>query len=219
MAETRIKQFEQDRQRRYGQMRRRILKAAMRLFLKRGFENVTMRNIASGIGYSPAAIYRYFADKNEIFFALRGEGFERFYRRQLDERKASDPALRLREHAAAYLGFALDNPEYYEMMFVMRAPIERSAEKEEWSAVVRSLDLLRDDVRGAIDAGVMRGDLETATLSLWSILHGALSLALSKRLLARTSVPLRDLVTQVESFVFDNLFLNKKENKPQSQNR
>ncbi len=51
------------REREREKMRRRILDAAKDLFVKEGFENVSMRRIAGVIEYSPGAIYRYFKNK------------------------------------------------------------------------------------------------------------------------------------------------------------
>ena len=48
-------------------MRARILKAAMQLFVKGGYENVTMRGIAAKIEYSPGTIYLYFQNKKKQF--------------------------------------------------------------------------------------------------------------------------------------------------------
>src|ERR1700730_9354283 len=54
---------------------RAILDAARDLFVKEGYENVSIRKIAERIEYSPAAIYGYFPSKDDIFFALAEEGF------------------------------------------------------------------------------------------------------------------------------------------------
>ena len=50
-------------------MRRLILGAARQLFLEQGYEKTSIRNIADVIEYSPATIYLYYKDKNELFFA------------------------------------------------------------------------------------------------------------------------------------------------------
>jgi AcrR family transcriptional regulator len=54
---------------------RAILDAARDLFVAEGYQNVSIRKIAERIEYSPAAIYSYFASKDDIFFALAEEGF------------------------------------------------------------------------------------------------------------------------------------------------
>ena len=56
-------------------VRRAILDAARDLFVRDGFEHVSIRKIAELIEYSPAAIYGYFPSKDDIFFALAEEGF------------------------------------------------------------------------------------------------------------------------------------------------
>ena len=45
------------------QLRALIIDAARELFVSKGVEAVTMREIAKRIGYSPTSIYLYFADK------------------------------------------------------------------------------------------------------------------------------------------------------------
>src|SRR5207342_1954591 len=60
-------------------VRRAILDAARDLFVSEGYANVSIRKIADRIEYSPAAIYGYFASKDDIFFALAEEGFRLMY--------------------------------------------------------------------------------------------------------------------------------------------
>ena len=47
------------------EIRKMILEASMQLFVKEGFENVSIRKIADLIEYSPTTLYIYFKDKNE----------------------------------------------------------------------------------------------------------------------------------------------------------
>ena len=197
---------ERDQAARQGRMRKRILMAAMKLFLEKGFNSVTMRNIAAEIDYSPGTIYRYFADKDEIFFALRGEGFELFDKHMAAVRRAPGSRKGLRKGLEAYASFALENPEYYDIMFIMRAPIERIGEREEWGRTTGSFDLLREDVRQAIDAGLIRGDnVDKTAFALWSLLHGMLTLILRRRVGRLAGVTDRKLLNQVIGFALDSL--------------
>lgn len=198
-------QSRKDREQRHEQMRRRILKAAMKLFLRRGFSSVSIRNIANEIGYSPGALYRYFKDKDEIFFALRAEGFDLFHQMQLQARTSAAPRKRLQQHAAAYIDFALNNREYYEIMFMIPAPMERITSNEKWLRSARTLDLLRDDVQLALDAGVIKKQpVEVVTFGIWSIMHGALSLIFRGRLAHLTISSERELTTQLIEFQIKN---------------
>ena len=56
-------------------LRGEILDAARELFIKHGYENVSMRKIAEKIEYSPTTIYLYFHDKSEILHTLCEETF------------------------------------------------------------------------------------------------------------------------------------------------
>ena len=61
-----------DRSRASGQdTRRRILAAAGELFSARGYEDVTIRDIASAADADPALVIRYFTAKNDLFVLVR----------------------------------------------------------------------------------------------------------------------------------------------------
>ena len=57
--------------------RDRVLEAAERLFLVRGYTRVTIEDIAAKAGYTRGAVYSSFAGKDEIFVALIDARFER----------------------------------------------------------------------------------------------------------------------------------------------
>lgn len=57
------------------QTKRTILETAMQLFLKEGYENATMREIAKRAGLSPSATYYYFPSKEHIIHHYYEEGY------------------------------------------------------------------------------------------------------------------------------------------------
>lgn len=170
------------REREKRNMKDLILKTAMRLFLEEGFEKVTIRRIAEEIEYSPATIYLYFVDKDEILFALHEQGFEELHKRQQTVLSVKDPLERLRRHGQVYVAFALDQSEYYDLMFIMRSPVRKFREGEEWTAGRRSYELLRKNVGECIESGYLpQGDLDVAAFSIWSLVHGIVSLIIRGR--------------------------------------
>ena len=52
------------------QMHENLMCAAKKEFLEQGFENASMRRIASEVGLTVGALYRHFANKEEMFAAL-----------------------------------------------------------------------------------------------------------------------------------------------------
>jgi len=164
------------------EMRKRILDTAMKLFLEEGFGNVSLRRIADKIEYSPATIYLYFKDKDEILYALHTAGFEELYKRQQKLLSIRDLRKRIQRHGEVYIKFALENPEYYNLMFILRSPARKIAEGDKLYVGRRSYEFFREDVGRAIKVGVLeKGDVDIATLALWSMAHGIVSLILRNR--------------------------------------
>lgn len=56
-----------------AETKRQILQAAETLFLERGFENVTLDEIAASVGTSRGAVHWHFCNKQGLLFALREE--------------------------------------------------------------------------------------------------------------------------------------------------
>lgn len=54
-----------------------VLAAARSAFFELGLEGASLREIAKRAGYTPGAIYSYFASKEEVYGALLGESLER----------------------------------------------------------------------------------------------------------------------------------------------
>lgn len=188
------------------EMRGLILETAMKLFLKEGFEKVTIRRIAEQIEYSPATIYLYFKDKNEIVFALHDEGFEKFYKKQLTTLSVKDPWKRLRRHATVYVSFALENPEYYELMFIMKGPAKEIKKKENWEIGMRSFEFLKQNIRECMESGyLMKADLDVAAFAFWSNTHGIASLIIRDRCIICPDELLKTFVDGVIDFTMKSI--------------
>jgi len=163
------------------QMRRIILDAAMQLFVEEGFEKVSIRGIANKIEYSTGTIYLYFKDKDEIFYRLHEEGFHKFIERQGETLKIKDPLKRLNKQGEVYLNFALEEPEYYDLMFIMKGPIKKV--KHDWEYGFKSYNILRETIAECIKAGAFNGNnVEVVSLAMWSYVHGLSSLIIRDRL-------------------------------------
>ncbi len=189
------------------EMRRLILDTAMKLFLEKGFENITIRHIAEKIEYSPGTIYLYFKDKDEIIYTLHREGFEELYRRQQTILTIKDPLKRLHRHAEMYISFALENPEYYDLMFIERAPFRKIKEmdpdhEKNWDIGMRSYDFLRNNIEDCMNAGFFqKTNIDVAAFSLWSYVHGIVSLIIRGRCSVFPEEQMRHLVKGALDFM------------------
>jgi AcrR family transcriptional regulator len=102
-------------------VRRSILDAARDLFVTEGYQNVSIRKIAEGIEYSPAAIYGYFPSKDDIFFALAEEGFCLLHGPAAERPAGVAPIERVYEMFWHFYQFSHDHPQYFALMFVDRS--------------------------------------------------------------------------------------------------
>jgi AcrR family transcriptional regulator len=186
------------------EMQRLILETAKKLFLEQGFEKVTLRSIAEKIEYSPATIYLYFKDKDEILFQLHEAGFNELFKRQQAIAGITNPLERLLKHARIYLQFAVENPEYYDLMFIMRAPVKCIKDEKAWKIGIRSYEVLYKDVAECIDAGLMTSsDPAVATFALWASMHGIASLVIRERCIVFPEEALPAMIQGAEKFIMD----------------
>jgi AcrR family transcriptional regulator len=166
------------------EIRKKILEASMKLFTTEGFEKVSIRKIADIIEYSPTTIYLYFKDKNEILFELCEEGFIMFEKLNSNLIKINNPLNRLHKMGENYIGFGLQYPEYYDLMFIQNAPMDRLAQMNDgrWVHGDRALDLLRSIVKECITQKIIKkGDPDSVTMAVWGMVHGLVSLTIRKR--------------------------------------
>ncbi len=187
-------------------MRGLILDTAMKLFLKEGYERVTLRAIAREMDYSPGIIYWYFKNKNDILFALHAVGFEKLDEKLLEPQTGKDPWKRLLERGEIYLDFAMKNPEYYDLMFIMRGPAKMMKEKKNWTSGLRSYEMLKKDVRESIKAGkLIRTNAEFATFAFWSFLHGMASIIIRERGVMHTPKRLKAVIRGARAFMLESI--------------
>jgi len=156
-------------------VRAAILGAATELFTERGVDGLSMRQIASSIGYSATTIYLHFKDKDALMLAVCSSGFEEFGATlEAAARSAASPLEGLRAAGDAYVRFALANPMLYDVMFVR--PKEWAIEAPGDPASFQGLTGI---IAAAMATGELRqGDPREVGAALWSCLHGTVSLAL-----------------------------------------
>ena len=163
-------------------LRRTILDAAGALFLERGYEGFSMRQVAELIGYSATTLYRYFENKDDLLYAVVYEGFVVFRDRLVSAAQSRrEPLKRLEALGQAYVRFGVENPVYYQMMFMQRADfLFRSRGEDEQGPMIESFNVLQMAVESAMQTGAMkRGDVRTFSYVIWSMVHGLTALAIA----------------------------------------
>lgn len=167
-----------DRRRR--KVREAIIDAAESIFSAEGEEGISMRRLAEAIDYSPAAIYKYFSSKHELFSAIREMFFERLLARIHTALEEGGDVPGLTERCVrAYIEVGIEEPNHYMMAF---SPATVREEHEHWEGDVsfQAESKLVEMIEEGMKEGVFRKvDPRVASKSVWASLHGLTMLMVS----------------------------------------
>lgn len=182
-----------------------ILQAARSLFVREGVENTTIRKIAHEIEYSVGTVYVYYKDKNDILHDLHSQGFSQLGSEMRVLAHVASPMERLKALGRVYLQFALENPDMYDLMFNMKAPMNflESVQKQEWNEGKATFDVLRQTVAECLEKGYFKGHtLEPLSFMIWGVVHGMVSLHINQRVKGVNLAEPEQVLTQAyEEFV------------------
>jgi len=164
--------------------RRAILDAALALFLENGYEHVSMRNIAARVEYSPAALYGYFASKDEIVYALAEEGYRLLGAKQITASASDDPLDDVRNAAWRLYEFSKEQPQYFALVFLDRRVPRISRDFERFPFMLEMKQRLIAQMQRCISTGALPETLnaQVAVRILWAPIFGIATLRLSERI-------------------------------------
>jgi AcrR family transcriptional regulator len=164
--------------------RRAILDAALSLFVTDGYAQVSIRNIAAKVEYSPGAIYSYFESKDEIFFALAEEGFRLLGATQVPHPASDNPLDEIRAAAWRLYEFSKLQPQYFALVFLDRRVPRIGREYERFAFMSDLKSRLTAQMQRCIDEGLIPASVhpEIGLRLLWAPVLGIAALRLSERL-------------------------------------
>jgi AcrR family transcriptional regulator len=170
------------KEREKGEMKKLITDAAMRMFLEDGYAKTSIRNIAESIEYSPGTIYLYYKDKDELLYEVQRQAFLKLVSAFKNQAVSNDPLVRLEQMGKTYVSFGLENPELYDLMFIIRAPMNVDCEIHDDNGL-ECFGYLLHTLEECINKDLLIfTDPKQAALQVWSMMHGLVSLNIRCRL-------------------------------------
>jgi AcrR family transcriptional regulator len=156
--------------------KRAIVAAAGQLFADRGYDAVTMREIAKAAGCSHTSIYIYFKDKEALLHQLSMEPLQSL-QQQMEaalQKKEASPDDRLKSVTRTFIEFCLANRNMYTIFFMTKASRvdEQQPELEVQQLRNRLFGLLRQAVQHCLPAGCSDDLLLAYTRIYFFTLHG-----------------------------------------------
>jgi AcrR family transcriptional regulator len=170
----------------HGDLRRALLDASLDLMEAEGLGALSLREVARRAGVTHQAPYHHFADKGALMAALVAEGFGLLRDEMLLQLAKAGPgaAARLAAIGVGYVGFALEHPAHFRVMFrpelagTVTAPEQREVTTEAYR-------LLEESVAACVAEGLAsRADQQALVLLSWSLVHGLAALWLDGPLAA-----------------------------------
>jgi AcrR family transcriptional regulator len=163
------------RDRRRLSTREEILIAARELLLEVGPEALSLRQVARRTDFSPAALYTYFASRDDIIAALFAESFQRldaFLRRVPPELPAD---RRVVELGMAYLDFARENP--IDLRCILAATIPEELPSSSGVGLgLGAAQLIAETFQEGMEKGIFATGMSLSAAEMayttWALVHG-----------------------------------------------
>ena len=182
----------------HGDVRNVLLQKAETILKDEGPTGLSLRRLARMTGVSEAAPYRHFDGKDGILAAVAISAFERF------AQKLEDVAATVTKHedrimalGTAYVGFAIENPQHFRLIFGReRPPLDQYPELRD--AADNAFDVLQRAVT-SVDrkADMTLSQAATAynrALAAWSRAHGIAMLVIDGMIVPPADINLDDFV-------------------------
>lgn len=169
------------------EIRSGILEEALIILRDEGFENLSMYKLGRRTHMTAANLYNYFKNKDQLIIAIHKKTFELLYTMlSAAVKKEGNPAAKMKKIIKAYLKFATDYPNYYDVMFNRRVPQvtdyngtpEEPIARDEYQSSLRNLNLVMDIGKEVLssNADLKDADLEFYFIKTFGELHGIISL-------------------------------------------
>lgn len=163
-------------------LRQTILKAAGEVFLDKGYDDFSMRQVAVKIGYSATTIYHHFLNKEDLLKALLDDAFSEFAgAMQVALEKETVPEARMGALGKAYVRFGMAHPIHYQLMYLRRPGWITDASSAASEAHRSGYQLLLEGVELGIEKGWLP-PTEAQRLAdwMWATVHGLVMLGLTE---------------------------------------
>lgn len=159
----------------HGDLRRGLMVAGLELIREQGIDAMSLRKLAERVGVSQTALYHHFKDKQALLCALGEEAMAQFgvEVRSLLAEPGQSIDQRLEAFVLAYVRFATDNPERYELMFG-RTTWKQSAEADFHKNARQGFRAFGEMLAALQAQGVLPTDVDPLRLAqvAWATLHG-----------------------------------------------
>jgi AcrR family transcriptional regulator len=136
----------------------KIAGMARRLLDKEGAESVTMRRVATAVGFTPMALYRHYPNRNGLLNVLADAGFVELTAKLARLRLTGSVDRQLLKVLDVFLDHAFDNPRLFELMFLTKREGARQYPHDFTARQSPTANVPADVIARAMEMGYLRKD-------------------------------------------------------------
>lgn len=175
------------------EIREMVLNAAETVVSEEGFAALKVRRIAMEIGYTIGTIYMVFENMDELIMHVKGRTLDHLGKRLEKAASGNDPSRKTLALAQAYLDFANNQFNRWNMVFTHQLP--DGVKIPNWyQAKVDKLFRQVEDVLKDLEPCRPVHDIRLAARTLWCGIHGICILSLTGKLDAAMVLDVQDSV-------------------------
>lgn len=166
----------------HGDLRQSLITAAKEILQASGLNSLSIRKLAEKTNVSRAAPYHHFKDKNALLCAIAEDGFlqqDALIEKELIASTDTDPTIKFERFILAFLSFATDNKEQYDLMYG-RTIWKNGTATEALSLISKtSFKLWLGEIEKLQQAGALKQSASALRLAqvTWATLHGLCNLS------------------------------------------
>ena len=108
-----------------------IYEAAVTLFTKNGYDNVSLNGIAAEAGFTKSNLYRYYTSREEIFLRIFSELFATWSEACLKDMRNVETGASIEEFAVVWTEAALPHKQLMELMPLLFISLEQNSSYEQ----------------------------------------------------------------------------------------
>ncbi len=164
------------------ELRQMIVYAAEKIVTGDGYSGLSMRKVASAIGYTVGTLYLVFKNQDALLFELNARTLDKLEGELEASLEGKDDSLdRLKAIAHAYIRFAHSNRERWLTAFEHRPPEDVPTPDWMTERIHRSFELAIRELKPALP-NADDEQLQIAASALWSGVHGICVLGMTNKL-------------------------------------
>lgn len=169
----------------HGNLKSALIEAGLKILKNEGAHKLSLREIAKVAGVTHMAPYRHFENKEALLADIAENGFKLLKENieQNIEEYNENPRQQLIEISKTYVRIAIENPEYFNVMFggfISEQSKYENLEKISAQTFDRFIYVIKEGQK----SGMIRDDEpKQIAVTLWSMLHGIANLLINESLI------------------------------------